>query len=188
MPGADKWLEQTWDQVRKLLEESDSVASFNFLTTYDPSCGLTAALAEEVGNECKSALTVASLLCGKTSSRMGDPEGRAGDANRASREEFRRVVNAGVSLAGLNETCDAVIPLDLKMCEDLLEKALGWSAGSSSSSKREETGGGVGTVRRSPTRKRSLTSSLPPRLQPWLWTRISCQLGLRKLTVAAGFP
>jgi hypothetical protein len=123
-----EFINEVYDDLRVLLEECDGVQAFQYLVTHDPSIaywsGLTVAIMEELKSECKSAANIAVLTMGRCkteeSFRSDDGDDQLDSAGRKGRQLFKETLNSALSLQGVNEAADLVVPVDMKSCEYLL--------------------------------------------------------------------
>ncbi len=121
------------DSIRKWMEDCDSVKGFQICVDADQDffAGLASSVLEELGDECRSA--------GKFSILVGDGDSFRSASDGASdlqsngkqtywRSEnkavqvFRSGLNRGLTLHGLSENSDLVLPLSLTKCWKALHK------------------------------------------------------------------
>ena len=108
------------ESLRSTLEESDRVGGFQLLVDFSGGfhAGLATSLLEEIGDECKSAGRWC-ITCDKQNSKTTTSTRLLSRSSQDQRrKQFRCNVNKPLSMHGLIENSDLLLPLDLSACID----------------------------------------------------------------------
>ena len=118
----NKWREEVMsDKIRRSMEKCDFIQGFQVMI--DNNMGLFSGLAcsalEEIGDECKRAGKL-SIMIGDCYKDVSTESGKSQVTERRVIEHLLSQINNGLSLHGVSENSDLVLPLSLKNCKDAL--------------------------------------------------------------------
>ena len=117
------------DSIRNLLEESDYVGGFQVLIDFSSAfySGLCTSVLEEIGDECKGvgrwSIGVGNSNIPDDSTNSINSSGMYSQIRREERQKFfRRDLNYGLSMHGVMENSDLLLPIDLAHCAKALNR------------------------------------------------------------------